>query len=141
MNVDRIPPSVSADMERPRPCSVVRRSGKSGINVRNDVFEQVPCASNCGRDPLLFSNNSAHICDKCSKPMRAFCVHAPGGSLGGEEYERNGRGGLCKPCSQIVDAKFVFISVDIGAVIDTALSIALFLAFSAGILFSSLYLP
>lgn len=60
---------------------------------------KVECASECGRPPLLDPTNSAHVCETCHNPVHAFCVYAPGGQLGGEEYEGYGAGGYCKACS------------------------------------------
>lgn len=68
----------------------------------SDNNELVPCASECGREPLLRRNRSAHVCENCHSPMHAFCVYKKGGSLAGEECEGYGAGGLCRPCSFIV---------------------------------------
>ena len=65
----------------------------------DELSDNVPCSSGCGRDPKLSGTEAAHVCNTCRRPMNGFCVYAPGGSLGGEEYEGFGKGGFCKPCS------------------------------------------
>lgn len=67
----------------------------------NDVGALVSCASGCGNMPKLKSVGSAHSCTICKKPVHAWCVYAPGGEKGGEEYEGHGGGGYCMQCSKM----------------------------------------
>lgn len=66
---------------------------------QSEAGHKTQCASACGRLPLLDCENAAHVCEGCRRPVHAFCVYAPGGRLGGEEYEGFGAGGYCKSCS------------------------------------------
>lgn len=60
-----------------------------------------PCAIECGKPHLLDLSDAAHGCETCHPPMHAFCVHARGGELGGNNNRDTVQGLLKKLLCEI----------------------------------------